>query len=839
MHLNRTGDANAALVLNGVNLTLIAVAINGTALDASAFTVDEEHLIIPEVPDTFTLDISVEINPKINTALSGLYLSDGNYCTQCEPHGFRHMTYFFDRPDVMTQITTKIIADKEEFPVLLSNGNLVGSGQLDRARHWAQWEDPSLKPCYLFALVAGQFDVLEDQFKTRSGRMVNLKIYAKAGSLDRCVFAMSALKRSMRWDEEVFQREYDLDTFMIVAVDDFNFGAMENKGLNIFNSKYILADPSRATDMDFINVESVVAHEYFHNWSGNRVTLRDWFQISLKEGLTIFRDQNFTSDMRSPLIKRIQDVRTIRTAQFAEDAGPMAHAVRPEEYIEVNNFYTVTVYNKGAEVIRMLKTLIGKQAFDCGMQIYFNQNDGKACTIEDFIKAMREASGVDLEQFMRWYQQAGTPTLRFMINDDRRNHQLKLTIQQSYPRQNQSENKPLMIPIVVSILGQAGNAQHTTVAGEHVLSPSASEHVLILKEKEQTFTINQVVERPHVSVMRNFCAPVKVDIQQSHDELRFLALHDGDPFSRWDAGQRYMLSLLTDCFKKRIAGEAIALPMDATKLFKDLLGQESLPDDILAEMLVLPEKTYFIGQLESVDVDALCDVYHLFHTALGSQLYAEFYRHYLRCIHVSGYRFTTDHIGQRRLKNICLQYMIDSGRLEAPAVCSKQYFGADNMTDCMGALTAMNNHHCPERASALSTFYQRWQHDALVTDKWFSLQASAQLDGALAHVRGLLKHRAYQPQNPNRVRAVLTAFSAYNLRAFHALSGEGYALLAQEILRTDAFNPQLAARLAHPFTQWKCWDVPRQVSMQSQIEKMLKVSLSKNVFEVLSRASEA
>lgn len=837
IHVIRSAEKAEPLVLSGVDLTLISVAINGRVLSASDYAVDEESLTIHAPPEKFTLDVSVEINPKANASLSGLYVSGGNYCTQCEPHGFRHITYFLDRPDVLTRFVTKIIANKQDYPVLLANGNLVGSGQLDNGMHWTEWEDPSLKPCYLFALVAGQFAAIEDEFKTCSGRMVKLKIFAKEGNEDRCVFAMAALKRAMRWDEMVFKREYDLDIFMIAAVDDFNFGAMENKGLNIFNSKYILVDPRCATDMDFINVESVVAHEYFHNWTGNRITLRDWFQISLKEGLTIFRDQRFTADMRSPLIKRIQDVRVIRTAQFAEDAGPMAHPVRPEEYIEVNNLYTVTVYNKGSEVIRMIRTLIGASAFDAGIQIYFDRHDGQACTIEDFVCAMHEASGLDFQQFMRWYEQAGTPEVTIQTEDDRENNQLTLKVKQHCSATpGQPDKQPFMIPIVVGLLDGAGKELTSTLATDQAQAMRMTEHVLILTEQEQTFVLNQVMEKPHVSLMRDFCAPVKLVDDQTLETLSFLAMNNTDQFNRWDAGQNLMTRLILQSFELCCKGEVAEAPTQAVAYMRDLLTQSKLSDDVLAEMLVLPEKSYLIGQLNNVDVDALCDVYAAFMQKIGTQLYDEFEKQYQRASSDTGYRFTTEHIGARRLKSVCLQYMMQSGRSGAANLCSLQYSSADNMTDTMAALGALNLVECEERKAALDAFYRRWKHDTLVADKWFALQASAPLAGALDQVRGLLKHPDYSAKNPNRARAVLASFASLNLRAFHDLSGEGYQLLADEILKTDGFNPQLAARLAHPFTQWKRWDQPRQALLRREIQRMLDSTLSNNVFEVLKKS---
>jgi aminopeptidase N len=823
------------LMLNGEAIKLQAILLNGKPLRENEFKVDDEHLTIPNVPDDFILETEVVIQPQLNTQLSGLYKAQNVFCTQCEAHGFRRITYFLDRPDILTRFTVAITADPQKYPVLLSNGNLIDKKQLPDGRAWVKWEDPTLKPCYLFALVAGDLDCLEDHFKTRSGRKITLRIYVEKGKLDEVDFAMESLKEAMRWDEEVYGREYDLDIYMIVAVSDFNAGAMENKGLNIFNSKYILAKPETATDDDYGHIESVIGHEYFHNWSGNRITCRDWFQITLKEGLTIFRDQQFSADMFSPVIQRIEDANVIRTAQFAQDASPMAHPIRPESYIEVNNFYTVTVYNKGSEVIRMIRTLIGAENFAKGMTLYFTRHDGQAVTTEEFIKAMEDASGMDLTQFRRWYSQAGTPVLTITGEYDEKNHIFTLKVEQSCPpTPGQPRKENFHIPLMIGLLDAKGRDLPLQLEGE-TKKQAGRTRVLSLRDKTSVFRFVGIPEKPIPSLLRDFSAPVKVNYDYSDEELLFLLAHDSDDFNRWDAGQRLATNILLHLIADYQQEKPLTLPPTVVAAFKQLLSDKKLDQALVVQMLTLPPESYLLECQMTVDVDATHQVREFVKTELAKHLHEAFEKVYRANHSRKPYRFTAKAIKQRALKNICLAYWVRQGDEGVRQQCFQQFSQADNMTDVMGALYALNSLDCSERQHALTAFYDKWQRDDLVVDKWFALQALSPLPDTFSKVQTLLKHPAFNLRRPNRVRALLGAFSQNHVH-FHRPDGAGYALLADYIIQLNVINSHVAARLVEPLLRWQKFDVHRQALMKKQLQIILKTPhLSKDVYELVSR----
>ncbi len=821
-------ESSPDFILNGEMLELISVALDGKQLTAKQFKQTETSLTILAVPDTFTLEIKTRIKPQENTALSGLYQSSGNFCTQCEAEGFRRITYFLDRPDVMARFTTKIIADKKRYPVLLSNGNLVSSQQLPNGQHSATWVDPFKKPCYLFALVAGNLECAEDFFMTQSGRRVALRIYVEHGNLDKCAHAMQAVKKAMRWDEEKFGCEYDLDNYMIVAVGDFNMGAMENKGLNIFNTQYILAKPETATDIDYVHIESVIAHEYCHNWTGNRITCRDWFQLSLKEGLTIFRDQSFTADTTSPTVARINDVIDLRTSQFPEDAGPLAHPVRPESYVEINNFYTATVYNKGAEVIRMQQTLIGDAAFRKGMDLYFKRYDGQAVTIEEFVQSMEDASGMDLKQFRLWYSQAGTPVLDVTDHYDAIQKTYTLKIKQScQPTPQQPEKKPFHIPIKMGLLDASGK--------------ELVHDLLHLKQPEQEFQFTGVAAKPIPSLLRGFSAPVKINYAYSDSALQLLFRHDTDLFNRWEAGQRYTIKLILNLIDDYRANKPLLLPADYIAIFKNLL--ETMQNDklLLVEMLTLPSEKYLSEQMTVIDIDAIHHVREFVLKSLTQPLQSQFFTLYQENHDSQSAReVTLQAVAKRQLKNLCLAYLMtldDHEKYKPVALHQFENALTANMTDTMAALRCLVNVDCSEKEKALAQFYQQWQSDPLVIDKWFALQASAKLPDTLSRVKSLLQHPAFDIKNPNKVYALIGAFSHRNLVRFHVANGEGYQFLADCVRQLDPLNPQVAARMVTPLSQWQRYDSKRQHLMRSQLEGILQnKTISRDVGELVSKS---
>lgn len=836
LQLNPIASGDNTLCLNGEDLTLRNILIDGKALTRSQYQLEEHQLIIPKAPTRFTLETEVLIKPAENTALSGLYQSRGNYCTQCEAQGFRRITFFLDRPDVMTRFTTTISADKNRYPVLLSNGNLIDHKDLEENRHWVMWEDPSLKPSYLFALVAGDYQCLEDTFTTKSQRNVDLRLYVEKGNLPQSNYAMESLIRAMKWDEETYGREYDLDIYMICAVSDFNMGAMENKGLNIFNDRYILAKPDTATDDDYIAIESVIGHEYFHNWSGNRVTVRDWFQITLKEGLTIFRDQNFTADMTSSSVKRIKDVNALRNFQFAQDAGPMAHSIRPESYIEVNNFYTVTVYNKGAEVIRMLETLLGKDTFRKAMDIYFSENDGKAVTTDHFLKAMKDASGLDLNQFTRWYKQAGTPIVNVTGEYDSQHKNFKLHFKQTCPSTpGQANKEPFLIPIRLALLNKKGEELVLTLKGKDD-NLNRTERVISLTKDNETFVFEDIQEQPIPSLLRNFSAPVKLHYPYTDENLIFLMAHDTDGFNAWDAGQQLATKKIIEMVKKDGPGIEKQLDSEFTEAFRTILNNDSLDKLLIGEMLTLPSESYLLELIKGGDIEKIFRVRKDVRTQLANALYDDLLRHY---VENSSDKFSLDKtaMGKRRMRNLCLSYLMLLPNKSIPEMAMEQFHKSDNLTDRMGVLSALTHIDCKERDDALSEFYDRWQNDMLVVDKWFSLHAISSLPTALKTVKTLLNHRAFDLKNPNKARALIGVFAQYNYLGFHQQNGEGYAFLASQVMTIDAFNPQLSARLVEPLIRWRKYDAQRQLLMKAELERIAEApSLSNDLYEIVTKS---
>ena len=826
--------AEKPLILLGQALTLIQLAIDGVMLDESAYVVTEQTLTIAQVPAEFTLTIETEINPKANTALEGLYQSSGNFCTQCEAEGFRRITYFLDRPDVMACFTTTIEADKAKFPVMLSNGNPIAQGDKGD-RHWIKWEDPFPKPCYLFALVAGDLVKIEDQFTTKSGREVALHIFVESQNHDKCDHAMQSLKKAMAWDEQVFGLEYDLDIYMIVAVDDFNMGAMENKGLNVFNSKYVLAKPETATDADFDGIEGVIGHEYFHNWTGNRVTCRDWFQLSLKEGLTVFRDQEFSSDMGSRAVKRIQEVRVLRTAQFAQDAGPMAHPIRPDAYMEISNFYTVTVYNKGAEVVRMLHTLLGADGFRKGMDQYFARHDGQAVTTEDFVAAMADANHTDFTRFKRWYSQAGTPELQVSSRYDAATCRYYLSIAQSCPATpGQTEKRRFHIPFAIGLLDQDGHDIALNLDG--TLS-DRSTMILHIKADQETFCFNDVPCEPVPSLLRGFSAPVRLSYDYTDEQLAFLMAHDSDEFNRWDASQMFSMAVIGRLIEDYQAQRVMVLDQAFSEAFGKTLTHPTLNQSLISEALSLPSENYLSEMLEKIDVDAIHHARLFLKKALAEAHQLAFRDLYNANQSTGEYQFNAKEVGQRRLKNLCLSYLIELDNQECVDLCVSQFVMGDNMTDELSALQLLTNRNCIERMMALEAFYYKWQEDPLVLDKWFSIQATTKIKGALSMVRSLLLHPDFNFKNPNKVRALIGAFVHNNPHQFHAIDGGGYVFLADQVLRLDPINPQIAARLVSVFTRWKKYDHVRRDLMITQLERIQTTpDLSKDVFEIVTKS---
>ena len=834
------GQGLPALVLDGQGLELLSVKLDDLELTAADYQLTDSHLTLQPKAASFTVDSSVRIHPETNTALEGLYKSSGMFCTQCEAEGFRKITYYLDRPDVMSRFTTTLSADQQKYPILLSNGNPVASGPDEEGRHWATWEDPFMKPAYLFALVAGDLWCVEDTFTRQSGRDVTLRIYVEPENIDKCQHAMDSLKKSMRWDEEVYGREYDLDIFMIVAVNDFNMGAMENKGLNIFNSSCVLARAETATDAAHQRVEAVVAHEYFHNWSGNRVTCRDWFQLSLKEGFTVFRDAEFSADVNSRTVKRVEDVAYLRTHQFAEDAGPMAHPVRPASFMEISNFYTLTVYEKGSEVVRMIRTLLGAEGFRKGSDLYFERHDGQAVTCDDFIKAMEDANAVDLTQFKRWYSQAGTPRLAVSESHDAATGQYRLTFRQSCPATPESAEKlPFVIPVELGLLDAQGNDIALRLDGEAVAA--GTNRVLSITEAEQTFTFVDVPVKPLPSLLRGFSAPVKLSFPYDRDQLMFLMQHDSDGFNRWEAGQQLSVQVLQELVAQHQAGNALALDARLTTALGTLLDDESLDQAMVAEMLSLPSEAYLTEISEVADVDAIHAAREFARQQIADQLFAALWRRYQANREVSKatpYVASAEHFARRSLQNIALSYLMLSRKPEVLAATLEQYDHCDNMTERLTALAVLvNSPFEAERATALEAFAEHFKDNPLGMDQWFSVQAGSGLPGGLARVKALMQHPAFNIKNPNKVRAVVGAFAGQNLINFHAADGSGYRFLGDLIIQLNSFNPQIASRQLAPLTRWRKYDSARQALMKGELERILASGeLSSDVYEVVSKS---
>ncbi|ROU00390.1 aminopeptidase N [Marinobacter sp. R17] len=831
---NPEADPGQPLELDGEGLELEGLTLNGLPLAPSDFEVTSGGLRVEKVSDAFTLGVVTWILPQDNTRLEGLYKSSGMFCTQCEAEGFRWITYFPDRPDVMARFRTRVEADKARYPILLSNGNDVDRGELEDGRHFVTWEDPFPKPCYLFALVAGDLTEKKDTFTTQSGREIDLRMYVEPRNAAKCDHALDSLKRSMRWDEQIYGREYDLDIFMIVAVDDFNMGAMENKGLNIFNSSCVLATPDTATDMAFQRIEAIVAHEYFHNWSGNRVTCRDWFQLSLKEGFTVFRDSQFSADMGSPTVKRIEDATLLRTAQFAEDSGPMAHPVRPDSYIEISNFYTLTVYEKGAEVVRMIHTLLGEEDFRKGSDLYFQRHDGQAVTTDDFVKAMEEASGRDLGQFRLWYQQAGTPVVDVTDHYDEQAKTYTLTLSQKVPpTPGQSEKKPQHIPFAIGLIGEHGSDLPLKLGADDAEAPT--QRILDLTESEQTFVFHDVAERPVPSLLRGFSAPVKVRYPWSRDQLLFLMSHDSDGFNRWDAGQRLAVDVI-----QSMVGQPQEQTVDPRLVtaFRQLLSDTELDQALVAKMLQLPSEAYLIELADVADVQAIHSARTRVLNQLALELQGELMACYLRNREDGAYEPTPEAIARRSLKNTALSWLLHINDEEARQMALKQFDSATNMTDQSGALRSLvNSDFEADRTQALDAFYDRFSNDPQVVEQWFSIQAGSPRAGTLSAVEALLEHPAFDWKNPNKIRSVIGAFAGQNLANFHAEDGSGYRFLAKHILSLDSSNPQIAARLVAPLTRWRNYGEVYREGMRAALEQIqAKPDLSKDVYEVVHKS---
>ncbi|ENJ1589921.1 aminopeptidase N [Vibrio parahaemolyticus] len=818
---------STTLELDGEGLELRSVKVNGE--DWAHHEVKEASLVLSDLPAEFELEIITKIDPEANTALEGLYKSGGAFCTQCEAEGFRRITYYLDRPDVLTKYTTKVIADKATYPYLLSNGNRIAQGEAENGRHWVQWQDPHPKPAYLFALVAGDFDVLRDKYTTMSGRNVDLEIFVDKGNLDRAGHAMTSLINSMKWDEERFGLEYDLDIYMIVAVDFFNMGAMENKGLNIFNSKFVLANDQTATDRDYLGIEAVIGHEYFHNWTGNRVTCRDWFQLSLKEGLTVFRDQEFSSDLGSRAVNRIDNVRIIRGPQFAEDASPMSHPIRPDKVIEMNNFYTLTVYEKGSEVIRMYHTLLGEEGFQKGMKLYFERHDGTAATCEDFVSAMEDATGVDLKQFRLWYSQSGTPTLRVNSEYNAEAKTYALTVEQfTEATQDQAEKQALHIPFDIELYDSKGQIIPLIINGESV------HNVLDIKQDKQTFVFENVAEQPVPSLLREFSAPVKLEYDYSDAELIFLMKHATNDFARWDASQMLLAKYIRQNVTNVQTGSEVQLSEDLIDAFRGVLLDENLEPAFIAQVFSLPSINEITGWYKQIDVDAVDTVLNSITVSLSAALEDELSATYHT---LKQAEYTIDHaaIGKRALRNQCLQFLAHTDK--GNTLVKAQYEAANNMTDTIAAMSAANSAQLECREELMADYSDKWKHDGLVMDKWFALQGTNPAEDALEKVKATMNHVAFSLKNPNRTRSLIGSFLAANPVRFHDKSGSGYQFAGEILRQLNDSNPQVASRMIDPLLKFLKYDEARQAMIRAELEKLKAMdNLAKDLFEKVTKA---
>ena len=834
---NGNGAAPAPLVLDGDALDLRALKLDGAALPPEQFVATADRLTIAQPPHRpFRLEIETVVDPSANTQLMGLYRSGPIYCTQCEAEGFRRITYFPDRPDVMAVYTTRIEAEKADAPVLLANGNLIASGDVPgTSRHFAVWHDPFPKPSYLFALVGGKLACVEDRFRTMSGREVTLRIYVEAGKEARCAYAMDSLKRAMRWDETAFGREYDLDIFMIVAVSDFNMGAMENKGLNVFNDKYVLASPETATDGDFDRIEAIIAHEYFHNWTGNRITCRDWFQLCLKEGLTVFRDQEFSADARSRAVERISDVRGLRAHQFMEDAGPLAHPVRPRLYHEINNFYTATVYEKGAEVVRMLKALLGPETFRQGMDLYFTRHDGEAATIEQFVQCFADVSGADLAQFMLWYSQAGTPELVATGGYDADARTYRLDVAQTVPpTPGQPTKEAMVIPLAIGLVGRDGRDLPLKLRDGRTIERG----VLTLTKPAETFVFGDIGEPPVPSLNRGFSAPIKLIANLSADDLRFLAAHDADAFNRWQALQTLATRLLLDNVASLRAAKPARQDGGLLHALGAILDDGTLEPAFIALALTLPGESDLAREIgRDVDPDAIFAARSGLRAVVGEHLAGSLFDHYRRLSESRPYSPDAASAGRRALRNICLDLLVATRRPDAVSLAARQYQAADNMTDRMAALSTLSLCDVPERAATLDDFYARYADDPLIVDKWFTLQATIPEPATLDRVKALTGHRAFSFANPNRVRALIHAFALANQREFNRADGAGYDFVADTVLALDRKNPQLAAKLLAAMKSWRVLEPGRRAMAEKALQQVAAApSRSPDVADIVQRA---
>lgn len=829
-----TAEGEASLPplwLDGIDLELLSVSVDGELLPAQRYQEKPGGLLLNVDRPEFELEVQTRISPESNTSLDGLYLSNGMYCTQCEAEGFRKITFYPDRPDVMSIFTTTIMAPAT-FPILLSNGNKIDSGVTEDGRLRVTWEDPFAKPAYLFALVAGDLQFVEDSFTTCSGREVKLQLFTEAKNIGKCEHAMTSLKHAMRWDEKTYGREYDLDIFMIVAVDHFNMGAMENKGLNIFNSSCVLASPETATDGAFQRIESIVGHEYFHNWSGNRVTCRDWFQLSLKEGFTVFRDAEFSADMNSRGVKRIEDVSLLRTAQFAEDAGPMSHPIRPDSYMEISNFYTLTVYEKGAEVVRMIHTILGAEAFRRGSDLYFERHDGCAVTCEDFVVAMEDANDIDLKQFRHWYSQAGTPVLHVEDAYDADKSEYSLTIRQHTPdTPGQQDKQPLLIPIALGLLGEDGSSLVVNRSG-------ATEEVLYLTDSSQTFVFTNISQRPLPSFLRGFSAPVKLNYRYSNQQLQFLMQYETDDFNRWDAGQRLAHNALQSLQQQYRNGDDLSEPVALIEGFTAVIDNTSLDSALVAKMLALPSAQELAEQSTEIDAEAIITTRAFVRNAIACSLKPRLKARYQQLDQRKPYQPAAEDIAERSLKNTCLNYLCATGDADALDLAKQQYERSENMTDCAAALAALIEYGPEgEAEGCLEGFYQQWQQDAQVVDTWFGLQSSSAKYGTLDRVQRLMGHSAFEATNPNKVRAVIGGFAMRNFTQFHSEDGSGFEFLADQVIVLDKLNPQIASRLVIPLTRWKKYRAQESEKMRTALERVFRgEKLSKDLYEVVSKS---
>ncbi len=828
LEISRRADSDATeLFLDGEDLELKEIFIDGTALDATQYQLSEEGLLLTDLPDGFALKTVVKIRPHLNTQLSGLYQSGSMFCTQCEALGFRRITYYLDRPDVMTTFVVRLSADKVAYPVLLSNGNLVNSGDLEGGRHFAEWHDPHPKPSYLFALVAGDLGVLHDTFTTCSGKLVDLYVYSEHENANKLSYAMQSLIESMKWDEEVYGFEYDLEIFNIVAVGDFNMGAMENKSLNVFNTAYVLASPATATDSDYEGIEGVIGHEYFHNYTGNRITCRDWFQLTLKEGLTVFRDQQFSADQGDAALKRIDDVNVLRSVQFREDMGPMAHPIRPESYVAMDNFYTSTVYNKGAEVIRMMHTLVGVDGFRRGTDLYLERYDGQAVSCDDFRLTIADANSRDFSQFELWYSQAGTPKLSLSTSYDASTQRFTLHCEQSCkPTPKQDEKLPFHIPLLTALLDKEGNEL-------------AAERVLELTAAKQDFVFENIVVEPVVSALRQFSAPVTIDFEQSDRDLQVLMSFDSDTFNRWEAGQRFATRVIFQLMDELARGEAAVPNNDFLDSVANIANDDVLSPGMKSYLLCLPGHAALSGQLDVVDPDLLHNARKILRVAIADRLQEKFIELYTLLASDEVYEPSHQQIGRRRLRNVCLSYLSVATAGDGAELCASQFAAASNMTDSIAALACLANLDVPQRQTALSEFFEKWENEDLVVDKWLSVQASSTAPDTLARVVALKEHHAFDIRNPNKVRSLIRTFAA-NPVHFHSADGEGYRFVADCVIELDKLNPQIAARIAGAFAQWHRYESSRSALMKEQLQRISQQDkLSPNTFEIVKLSLQA